>query len=146
MSAAIFIPKDTYPADEYVKRLAVVQTPCFGVEFNYDNGTCQSCPLSGSCEGQFLTNLREVSHKMMDTSEPAPVLPPSVEEVPDVEQVEPSSLDEIHEFDAYAGAKCIVCGEEIPSGEKAKYHLREGFWHKACDDDYHRGIRANPSK
>lgn len=139
MGAEIFIPKDTYEADEYVKRLATAQTPCFGVEFEYANEICQGCPLAGSCESQFLVNLRTVARQMVDTDvddtlvpspDPAPVSQVMDEEVP------------TQEFEAFAGSKCIVCDKEIPAKTKVKYNMREGFWHKKCHDAYNRGVRA----
>ena len=139
--SAVFVPKDTYPADDYIKRLAVIQTPCFGVEFNYGEKTCQTCPLSGSCEAQFLVNLSEVSRQMLESGDMPEVLEPDAD-VPEIEQVESTPLDNVQEFDAFVGSKCIVCGEDIKQGVKAKYHMREGFWHISCHDNYLKGVRA----
>lgn len=139
--SAVFVPKDTYPADGYIKRLAVLQTPCFGVEFSYSEEACQTCPLSGSCEVQFLVNLSDISRQMLESGDVPEVLEPN-EEVHKIVQVEATPLDNIQEFDAFVGSRCIVCGVEIEQGVKAKYHMREGFWHTGCHDDYLKGVRS----
>lgn len=129
--------QDSYPADEYITSLAKSQTPCFGLSFEVKDTTCRTCPLAKSCQGQFYENLEQASELITRQNEP---LEPSE----DVDKAIPEPVNDMSKvtvFAAFADSICCVCGRNIPQGTVANHHMRDGFFHKDCSDDFQQGVR-----
>lgn len=130
--------KDTYSDDSYIVGIATDLTSCFGLKFEVQNETCRSCPLAGSCQGQFYVNLSSAAEEVANRR---PEEKPSENVDTIINEALSSSDPKVTRFEAFADSICCVCGEKVSQGTEAFHHMRDGFFHLSCLDEYHKGTR-----
>lgn len=141
----MLVAEDTYqPDDEYIKRIASEMTPCFGLQFDLSDETCQGCRLSGSCQRKFFVRLGEAA-RIVEKSETTVVDDVAERTETLADQISGATKEKITEFEAFADSECCICGKDIEQGTTAKYNIRLGLWHVTCHDDYLKGVRAKSS-
>lgn len=132
--------KDTYPADAYIVGLAQAQTPCFGLKFQVNCDVCRTCPLVGSCQEKFYTNLGKAAEEVINRV-PDQVPHENVDDLIDEAVNGKKEKAKVTKFAAFADSICCVCGKEVSQGTEAYHHFRDGFFHEHCLDDFHKGVR-----